>query len=147
MNAMDRLLAKDACITLMTAYCTHLDERNEAQFLDLFTTDAHFARLAPPAYEASGHDGIRLLLAARPASLLSRHMMLNHEVVIDTATTAHAKALGIVVRGDRDRTDLPMPIRGLELLVQYQLEFRCEAGQWKICRCGVLRLMDVEARV
>ncbi|MES2362054.1 MAG: nuclear transport factor 2 family protein [Pseudomonadota bacterium] len=144
MNAMERLLVKDACIELMTAYCTHLDARHEDEFVALFTPDATIARLAEPSYESAGHDGIRRVFSARPASILSYHMMLNHAVTVAGETTASARALGIVVRGNRDRDAWPKPIRGLELLVEYLVDFRLEAGGWRIHRCAIRRLLDVE---
>ena len=144
MTAIEKLLIKNTCLELMTAYCTHLDSRDEAAFLGLFTPDAVFVRLAEPVAEWPGHAGIRGLFNARAASILSYHMMLNHTVTIPDADTAHATALGQVVRGNRDRDTWPKPIRGLELLVDYQFSFRRVGDDWRITRCGVHKRLDIE---
>ncbi|MCZ4316684.1 nuclear transport factor 2 family protein [Comamonadaceae bacterium G21597-S1] len=146
MTPIERLLAKNRCIELMTSYCTHLDQRNEDAFLALFTADATFIKLAPPVVTSAGREAIRGVFNARPLSILSRHMMLNHTVVVGEDGTATSTANGIVVRGTRDRQEWPMPIRGLELVVEYQFAFRLEGEDWRITSCGVLRLLDIEAK-
>jgi SnoaL-like domain len=145
MTPIDELLIRDACLQLMTGYCVHLDARDETKFLGLFTEDAVLTKATPPAYEARGRSGIRETFTKRPPSILSRHLMLNHVISVVDNDNAEGSAVGLVVRGNRDRETWPMPIRGVELVMDYRLRFRREAAGWRISRCDTTRLLDVEA--
>ena len=81
----------------------------------------------------------------RPPSILSRHLMLNDIIDVEGPRSARGVAVGIVVRGNRDREDWPMPLRGVELVMEYRMLFERSADRWQIARCDTQRLMDVEA--
>jgi len=142
MNRMDELLARDECLQLMTAYCTHIDERNEDEFLALFTEDAVFTIRGEAM---TGKEPIRATFKARPASLLSWHLMLNHRITLQDEDRAEGFAVGLVIRGVRDRETWPMPIRGIELVMHYRMLFRREGGKWLIARCDTQRRLDIDA--
>lgn len=145
MNAIDTLLARQACADLMTDYCTYLDERKVEAFVALFEPQAALRKMSEPTHVATGHAEIARTLQARPASLLSRHLLVNATIRLDGDDRAHGEAYGMVVRGVRDRETWPMPIRGLELLVQYKTSFRRGADGWRISDCAVYRVLDIEA--
>lgn len=145
MTPIDNLLIRDECLRLMSSYCVHLDARDEASFLDLFAHDAVFTKTTAPAYEVKGRDGIRGTFNQRPASILSRHLMLNHLISVIDTDNAEGAAVGMVVRGNRDREDWPMPIRGVELVMDYRMKFRRDLDRWRILRCDTTRLLDVDA--
>jgi hypothetical protein len=144
-QALDALLAKQACAELMTAYCTHLDARDEPAFLALFDADATLRKLSAPPHVARGHEGIVQALRARPSSLLSRHLLANTTIHLDGTDQARGEAFGMVVRGHRDRETWPMPIKGLELLVAYHMAFRRGPQGWRITDCAIDRVLDIEA--
>lgn len=145
MTPVEKLLARQECLDLMTAYCTHLDGRNEAGLVALFEPEACLRKMSEPVHVARGHAGIAQALQARPASLLSRHLLANSHVAIEDDEHARGEAYGIVIRGLRDRDSWPMPIRGVELLVAYRMAFRRGAEGWRIADCEVHRVLDVEA--
>jgi hypothetical protein len=145
MTPLDRLLAERDCLRLMSDYCRHLDQREEEAFVDLFTESAVFTKATPPAYEDRGREAIRATFRKRPPDILSRHMMLNHVIDIDGDETARGFAVGVVARGNRDREDWPMPLRGVELVMEYRMVFAQHGDRWRIARCDTQRLMDVEA--
>lgn len=145
MTPIDKLLIRDECLRLMSSYCVHLDARAEASFLNLFTEDAVFAKTTAPTYEVKRRDGIRGTFRQRPESILSRHLMLNHLISVIDADHAEGAAVGMVVRGNRDRETWPMPIRGVELVLDYKMTFRRDPDSWRISRCDITRLLDVEA--
>ena len=142
MTPIGELLIRDVCRQLMTAYCVHLDARDEDSFLGLFAEDAVFTALT---FEARGRAGIRETFAKRPLTILSRHLMLNHVISVIDSDNAEGAAVGLVVRGNRDRETWPMPIRGVELVMDYRLRFRREPEGWRISRCDAKRLLDIEA--
>jgi hypothetical protein len=144
MNPIDLLVAERDCLRLMSDYCRHLDARDEAAFIGLFTETAAFTKTTVPTYEDHGHEAIRARFRMRPPSILSRHLMLNHIIDVEGPSTARGTAVGIVVRGNRDREDWPMPLRGVELVMEYRMMFARVAERWRIARCDTQRLMDVE---
>ena len=141
MTPIEALLARDACLQAMTAYCTHLDAREEDRFVALFTDDVVFSI---GGKEIIGHPAIRESIRTRPASILSWHLVLNHRIDIHGEDRAEGKAVGLVVRGTRDRETWPMPIRGVELLMHYRMLFRREGANWLIERCETSRRLDVD---
>jgi hypothetical protein len=145
MNPLGLLVAERDCLRLMSDYCRHLDSRDEDAFVRLFTETAVFTKATAPTYEDHGHDAIRARLRMRPPSILSRHLMLNHIIDVDGPSSARGVAVGLVVRGNRDREDWPMPLRGVELVMEYRMVFARGNGCWRIARCDTQRLMDVEA--
>ena len=145
MNPLGLLVAERDCLRLMNDYCRYLDSRDEDAFVRLFTETAVFTKATAPTYEDHGHDAIRARLRMRPPSILSRHLMLNHIIDVDGPSSARGVAVGLVVRGNRDREDWPMPLRGVELVMEYRMAFAWGDGGWRIARCDTQRLMDVEA--
>lgn len=145
MTPMEQLLARQACADLMTAYCTHLDNRAQDAFVALFEPTATVRKLSPPSFTATGHEQIVQVLQARPSSMVSRHLLANVTVRLDEEGGARGEACGMVVRGTRDRDSWPMPIRGLELLVSYAMVFRHTADGWRIRDCAIQRVFDVDA--
>ena len=145
MNPLDQLVAERDCLRLMSDYCRHLDSRDEDAFVRLFTETAVFTKATAPVYEDQGHEAIRARVRMRPPSILSRHLMLNHIIDVDGPSSARGVAVGMVVRGNRDREDWPMPLRGVELVMEYRMVFARTADGWRIGRCDTQRLMDVEA--
>jgi hypothetical protein len=145
MSPLDLLVAERDCLRLMSDYCRYLDARDEAAFIALFTETAVFTKTTAPTYEDHGHEAIRARFRMRPPSILSRHLMLNHIIDVEGPSTARGTAVGVVVRGNRDREDWPMPLRGVELVMEYRMMFARVADRWRIARCDTQRLMDAEA--
>ncbi|MGB6119883.1 MAG: nuclear transport factor 2 family protein [Mesorhizobium sp.] len=142
MTPLEQLVDRSSCQQLMTAYCTMLDKRDAEGFVALFTDDVVF-KIGDT--ERHGKDPIRASILARPASLLSWHLMLNHEIEFHDDNRAEGNAVGLVVRGTRDRETWPMPIRGVELVMHYRMLFRREGGSWLIERCETSRRLDIDA--
>ncbi len=147
MDDLTRLLIERECLRLMTAYCTHLDRFDVDTFLDLFTPEATWRRIAPlPVINQPGRESIRSFFNRRPTHSESRHLVINP--VIDVIDADHAKGVsfGLVVRGPKGDGTLPVPMRGLELLVEYRDEFVRTPEGWRFAKREMLRLIDVEAK-
>ncbi len=146
MDDLARLLAERACLRLMTGYCTHLDAWEVDTFLELFIPDGVWRRTAPrPTIDLAGREAIRAFFHKRPTHSLSRHLILNPVVDILDADTARGVCVGLVVRGDATGT-LPVPMRGVELIVEYRHRFVRTAEGWRIAEIEMDRLIDVEAK-
>ena len=95
--------------------------------------------------EMVGREAVRASIRSRPASILSWHLMLNHRIELHGEDRAEGNAVGLVVRGNRDRETWPMPIRGVELLMKYRMLFRRDGENWLIERCETQRRLDIDA--
>ena len=147
MDDIEAMLIERRCLQLMTAYNTHLDARDVPAFLALFTEDAVWARSNLPVIELAGHAAIAGFIARLPKGSVSRHLMLNPRVEVTDADNATGVCYGLVVRGPEGDGSLPVPMRGVELLVEYHDRFqRFDAG-WRITRREMTRLIDVETPV
>ena len=147
MDDLARLLIERDCLRLMTAYCTYLDNRDTDTFLDLFTPEATWIRIAPlPPIDLPGREAIRAFFDRRSTASVSRHLVINPVVDVIDADNAKGVSFGLVVRGPAGDGTLPVPMRGLELLVEYRDTFVRTAAGWKFARREMLRLIDVEAK-
>lgn len=147
MDDLERLLVERACLRLMTEYCTYLDNRDTDTFLELFLPEATWIRTAPlPPIDLAGREAIRAFFNRRATHSVSRHLVINPVVDVIDANNAKGVSFGLVVRGPAGDGTLPVPMRGLELLVEYRDNFVRTAQGWKFGRREMLRLIDVEAK-
>ena len=147
MDELTELLIERRCLQLMTAYNTHLDARDVPAFLALFAEDAVWARSNPPVIELAGHAAIAGFIARLPKGSVSRHLMLNPRVEVVDADNAVGVCFGLVVRGPEGDGSFPVPMRGVELLVEYRDRFQRFDTGWRITRREMTRLIDVGAQV
>lgn len=145
MDDLARLMAERDCLRLMTAYCTHLDAWEVDRFLDLFTAEGAWRRTAPlPQINLEGREAIRGFFQRRPTHSYSRHLILNPVVDILDEASARGVCVGLVVRGPAAPA-FPVPMRGVELIVEYRHSFARTTAGWRIAEIQMDRLIDVEA--
>ena len=145
MDDLQTLLDERACLRLMTDYCLHLDNRQVEPFLDLFTPDATWIQVNEPPYPLVGREAIRGFVDARPTRKINRHMMVNPQVTLDGPDRATGFSIGLVVDGPRGDGVLPVPLNGIELLVEYRDSFTRTANGWRIARREMTRVIDKKA--
>ena len=148
MTDLELLMAERACLALMTAYCTHLDRWEVDIFLDLFLPDGVWRRIAPePTIHLAGREAIRGFFNRRPTQSDARHLVINPVIEVIDADHARGTSFGLVVRGPKNPDgSLPVPMRGLELLVEYRDDFVRTPDGWRFRQREMLRLIDVEAK-
>ena len=147
LDELERLLIERQCLRLMTNYCLYLDDRNTEAFLDLFVDDAVWIQMNEPPYELSGREAVRRFVEARSTRKINRHLMLNPQVTVLSANQATAFSIGLVIDGPRQGDTLPVPLNGIELLVEYRDTFRLDPKGWRIVRREMTRIIDKKAPV
>ena len=147
MDDLEQMLIERQCLRLMTNYCMYLDDRKTEAFLDLFVDDAVWIQMNEPTYELAGREAIRRFVEGRPTRKINRHLMQNPQVTVLSADQATGFSIGLVVDGPRQGDILPVPLNGIELLVEYRDTFRNGPAGWRIVRREMTRVIDKKASV
>jgi len=142
MNLGERRAIEVECQRLLHAYCVHLDRREFAAFVGLFTPDA---RLTFPYADLHGHDGILAWLDDRAETVLTIHQSSTGLIEVEGA--GRARGISTVTVYRHDATGLPIPrplVFGNPVQIgQYEDEFVFTPGGWRIAR----RLVEVLLKV
>ena len=105
MDPLQRLLLEDACRTLVLRASAAADGHDAAGLAALFAPDGVLQR--PNAAPLVGRDAIRDAYAQRARSRITRHLVTNTLVGIESATRASARSLVLLWAGSLDDADGP----------------------------------------
>jgi hypothetical protein len=89
MPAVERLLAERACERIVVDFVHRLDLGDPGSVAELFTPDGVWRRPHGDR-RVEGREALRAYFAARPADRLSRRLMTNILVTVESQTTARA---------------------------------------------------------
>jgi len=127
-DPLDRLLAERACERLIVDFVHRLDLDDPGSVADLFTADGvwewpHGSR------RIQGREALRAYFGSRPADRLSRRMMTNILVTVDSATTAAATSYLATYRVDGYVGGM-LPPRLPANVGHYEDTFQKVDGEW-----------------
>ena len=88
--AVKRLVAEQACRDLVLRAATLTDAQDHEGFAALVAGDGVLVR--PGAQPLQGHDAIIESYRARPAERITRHLISNTQVMLESDTTAYASS-------------------------------------------------------
>jgi len=126
------LLTERACERLVYRYARHLDAYDYDRFMELWADDATWNMLGN---EMKGIAAIRAGLDARPNSLLSRHLITNIIVDVETADTASSHCYTLSFRVPDARGQEPGPLEPPTFLIEYRDRFvRHPSRGWLFAR-------------
>ena len=100
MDAQQRLLIEDACRGLVLRAAARADAHDAAGFAALFAADAVLQR--PNAAPLVGRDAIRDAYAQRERSRITRHLVSNTLITVESATRASGHSLVLLWAGSSD---------------------------------------------
>jgi hypothetical protein len=128
LDPMDRLLAERACERLIVDFVRRLDLGDPGSVADLFTVSGvwewpHGSR------RIEGREALRTYFGSRPADRLSRRMMSNILVTVDSATTATAISYLATYRVD-GYVDGMLPPQLPANVGHYEDSFQKVDGEW-----------------
>lgn len=128
------LLAEQACRDLVVRAARFTDSRAYDDLARLFTEDGVLLR--PGGAPLQGRDAIVASYRSRPAERLSRHLICNSLVHLETDTTARGTSSVLLWSGLR--TDEPTawgrPAQPLEVLGEFEDVFSLTSAGWRISR-------------
>ncbi|MEV6162021.1 nuclear transport factor 2 family protein [Streptomyces sp. NPDC052052] len=128
LDPMDRLLAERACERLIVDFVHRLDLGEPGSVADLFTADGVW-EWPQGGRRIEGREALRVYFASRPADRLSRRMMTNILVTVDSATTATATSYLATYRVDGYAGRM-LPPRLPANVGHYEDTFQMVDGDW-----------------
>ena len=127
-NPMDGLLAERACERLIIDFIRRLDLGDPGSAAELFTVDGVW-EWPQAGRRIEGREALRTYFGSRPADRLSRRMMTNILVTMDSATTATATSYLATYRVD-GYTGGMLPPRLPANVGHYEDRFQRVDGVW-----------------
>ncbi len=128
MDTLTRLMIERDCHRLCIDYARRADERADT-FADLFTEDA---RLELSGMSMSGHEEIAAFMRRPRPARVSRHMILNVVIDIDSETTARGLADLVYYVGENEDSVARLADISPATIGTYQDEYRLTAQGWRI---------------
>jgi len=140
MDAVQKLLIESACKDLMTRYCISLDTRDVDGFLSLFSADGVWELVNDTPRELAGQDAIRGYFDKRQTATFNVHLLQNAHVDVKSETEAEGYCIALIIDGPAG--ELPVPMRGVELITEYRDQYRLFPDGWRIVRRSMRKLLD-----
>ncbi len=134
MDELQRLLIENACRTLVLRVAACADAHEPAQLAAWFTDDATLVR--PNAQPLQGREAIGQAYAQRPAGRITRHLVTQTLVEVESAAVAHAHSCVLLWAGSLADEPGPQGRPAQPRQVLGEFDDRCEltpAG-WRIAR-------------
>lgn len=131
MEALQRLLVQEACreLVLRSVECT--DAHDAAGLAALFAPDGLLRR--PTGQPLVGRAAIQAAYAQRPRERITRHLVTNTLVEVESATSAAARSRVLLWAGSTEDADGPQgrPFRGPQLIGEFDDRFVLTGEGWR----------------
>jgi len=131
MEALQRLLIHEACreLVLRSVECT--DAHDAAGLAALFAPDGVLRR--PTGQPLVGRAAIEAAYAQRPRERITRHLVTNTLVEVESATSAAARSRVLLWAGSTEDADGPQgrPLRGPQLVGEFDDRFVLTGEGWR----------------
>jgi len=131
MDALQRLLIQDACRELVLRAAECADGHDAAGLAALFAPDGVLRR--PGGQPLVGPGAIQAAYAQRPKERMTRHLVTNTLVEVESATSARARSRVLLWAGSSEDADGPQgrPLRGPQLIGEFDDCFVLNAAGWR----------------
>jgi ketosteroid isomerase-like protein len=132
MNEIERVLIVHACERLVLDSAAFADSHRPEELANLFTKEAVLVR--PVGLPLQGRAAIREAYATRPAERVTRHLVTNIRIDVESAT--HARGASYVLLWSCSTKDqagpLGRPARQPAVVGEFHDVFRLGADGWRI---------------
>ncbi len=134
MDDLNRLLIEGACRGLVLDTAAHADAHEPDRLAACFTGDAVLVR--PNAQPLQGREAIRLAYAQRPAGRLTRHLVTQTRVAVESAAAARAHSCVLLWSGSQADAAGPQgrPAHPRQVLGEYDDHCVLTPEGWRIAR-------------
>lgn len=131
MEALQRLLIQDACRELVLRSVERIDTHDAAGLAALFLPDGVLRR--PGGAALVGRAAIEQAYAQRPSARITRHLVTNVLVEVESASAAGARSRVLLWAGSTDDADGPQgrPLRGPQLVGEFVDRFALAGDGWR----------------
>jgi uncharacterized protein (TIGR02246 family) len=130
-DALQRLLIQDACRELVLRAAECADTHDAAGLASLFLPDGVLRR--PGGQPLLGRAAITQAYAERPPSRITRHLVTNTRVVVESILAASARSRVLLCAGSTDDAAGPQgrPQRGPLLVGEFDDRFTLTDDGWR----------------
>jgi len=132
MDTLARIEAERACERLVMRYALAVNARDIDAFVSLFAPDAVWQRPGVPAL--NGHAEIRAFMEGQPRERTLRHVNGLCMVSIDQSGDAASSISQTTFYDTPARGDLPVPLTGVDMVVEYRDRIVKLDGEWFFAR-------------
>jgi hypothetical protein len=133
MSALERLTITQDCIDLIYRFAKNNDDRDADALAEMFVGDGVFCRPTLPDQPYVGREAIRAGFRAKPATVLTRHIVCNPVVTVLNASEARADSYILLYTATIEPdAQLPVPANAKQLLGAFEDRIVRDAdGAWK----------------
>ncbi|MEI9988718.1 MAG: nuclear transport factor 2 family protein [Rhizomicrobium sp.] len=133
LSPLDRLAITQTCIDLLYRFAKLNDDREADALAELFVADGVFRRPTLPDQPYEGREAIRAGFRAKPANLLTRHVICNPVITVLSANAARADSyILLYTAAIEPGAKLPVPANPKQLLGAFEdVIVRDTDGVWK----------------
>lgn len=133
MTPAERVEIEHTCGKLVILFCHYNDARDYDSLAALFTEDGVFARPTDPANPIKGRAQIGQRFSAKPAHLLTQHLVTNVIVTVDSETTAHGTSSVMLYTGNEpEGAERPVPAAPKALIGGFKSHFVKTEEGWRL---------------
>jgi hypothetical protein len=145
LSPMERLLAEQACRDLVVQAAAFTDGQDHAAFAALFAEEGVLVR--PGAQPLHGRAAIVASYASRPSGRLTRHLISNSLVTLESATQARATSAVLLWSGAMSDAAGPFgrPAHARQVVGEFDDRFVHTPQGWRIARREARFLLFREA--
>lgn len=134
LSPADRMLAEQACRDLIIKAAALVDGQDYAGFAALFTEDGVLQR--PNAEPLQGHAAIIASYSSKPAGRITRHLLSNTLVTLNSDTQAHATSNVLLWAGNTTDpvSQFGRPLQGSQVVGEFEDWLVLTSAGWHIQR-------------
>lgn len=134
LSPMNRMMAEQACRSLVVQAALLTDAQDHEGFAALFTEDGVLLR--PGAQALQGRAAISDSYRARPAERITRHLISNTHVVLESGTRARATSSVLLWSGLANEADGPIgrPAQARQVVGEFEDRFVLTPDGWRLHR-------------
>jgi uncharacterized protein (TIGR02246 family) len=130
-GALAELLTKQACAELVSRYAQAVNAWDIDAFVSLFVEDGVWQR--PGQAPLRGRQEIRAFMESQPVDRVLRHV--NGGVLVEVLDAERARVWSqTTVYDTGGTTEVPAPLLGPDMVVEYRDEHILRNGDWRIAR-------------
>jgi hypothetical protein len=132
LSAVERIEIERACARLIYAYARALDIGELGAAADFFAANGSMARPMAPDQLIQGRETIRTSLLGRPRNLLTKHLVTNVMIDVDSHDAAHGLSyLTMISTTLPAEAKPPFESQGPLYFGEFQDRFILESGAWR----------------
>lgn len=134
LSPMNRMIAEQACRDLVVQAAILTDAQNHEDFAALFADDGVLVR--PGAEPLQGHRAIFDSYRSRPAGRITRHLISNTLVALESETKARATSCVVLWSGLANDAAGPFgrPAQARQVVGEFEDRFVLTPSGWRIHR-------------